>query len=48
MSLLRQETLEFVSLIIIDSRSGVIHGGSRDDIDTVLTGIRNLSVISFE
>ena len=30
-SLFRQETVDFV--LIIDLRSGVIHGGSRDDID---------------
>ena len=36
-SLSKQETLDFT--LIIDLRSSVIHGGSRDDIDTVLTGI---------
>ena len=37
LSLLSEETLDFV--LIIDLRSGVIHGGSRDDTETVLTGI---------
>ena len=37
LSLFSEETLDFV--LIIDLRSGVIHCGSHDDTETVLTGI---------